>query len=253
MSEVNLDDPAIQEAVQAAAAKLAEDQLKSTLDKETSGLKTKNRELLGKVKDFEKRLEALPEDFDPERYAQLTKDAEERERAEAERKGEYDKLLVQQREKFEADLTASREEGQQWKGRFEQYRLETELLAELGSAEAFSELAMPHVRAQTRLVEDDGKFVVRVVDESGDPRIGEGSELMTVKELLAEMKATPRYAPLFKGSGAAGSGAAGGSGGGNQPVKNPWMKGQINVTEQGRILREKPELASKLKQAAGVK
>ncbi len=35
------------------------------------------------------------------------------------------------------------------------------------------------------------------------------------------------------------------------PQKNPWKKDQINLTEQGRILRDDPELAERLKAAAG--
>jgi|GEM_PF-463937 len=36
-------------------------------------------------------------------------------------------------------------------------------------------------------------------------------------------------------------------------VKNPWAKDQLNYTEQGRILRENPELAKQLMAAAGVR
>lgn len=43
----------------------------------------------------------------------------------------------------------------------------------------------------------------------------------------------------------------GGAGGGGQA--NPWKKDTYNLTEQGRILREKPELAKQLKAAAGIK
>jgi len=35
--------------------------------------------------------------------------------------------------------------------------------------------------------------------------------------------------------------------------KNPWAAGQINLTEQGRILRDNPKLAAELKAAAGLK
>lgn len=36
-------------------------------------------------------------------------------------------------------------------------------------------------------------------------------------------------------------------------VKNPWLKENENLTEQGRILREKPALAKQMAAAAGVK
>ena len=34
------------------------------------------------------------------------------------------------------------------------------------------------------------------------------------------------------------------------PERNPWAKGSINMTEQGKYLRENPELAKRLKDAA---
>ncbi|MFC5468419.1 DUF4355 domain-containing protein [Cohnella suwonensis] len=45
-------------------------------------------------------------------------------------------------------------------------------------------------------------------------------------------------------------GGGGGKGGGQI---NPWKKETFNLTEQGRIIRENPELAKQLKAAAGVK
>ena len=50
------------------------------------------------------------------------------------------------------------------------------------------------------------------------------------------------------------SGAPGGAGGGGTNSQaNPWKKETFNLTEQGRILRENPELAKQLKVAAGIK
>lgn len=46
----------------------------------------------------------------------------------------------------------------------------------------------------------------------------------------------------------------GGSGSGRQTgPTNPWKKETFNLTEQGRIIRENPELAKQLKAAAGIK
>lgn len=43
------------------------------------------------------------------------------------------------------------------------------------------------------------------------------------------------------------------SGGDGNTVKNPWSKEHFNLTEQGRLLRENPELAKQLMAAAGKK
>lgn len=42
------------------------------------------------------------------------------------------------------------------------------------------------------------------------------------------------------------------AGGGGAPVKNPWAKDALNLTEQGRIFRENPAQARELAAAAGV-
>lgn len=41
------------------------------------------------------------------------------------------------------------------------------------------------------------------------------------------------------------------AGGGNPPAANPWMKDSFNLTEQGRVFRENPEMARQLASAAG--
>ncbi|MGG1554991.1 phage scaffolding protein [Paenibacillus ferrarius] len=56
--------------------------------------------------------------------------------------------------------------------------------------------------------------------------------------------------PQFRGSPPRdGSGGTGGGGG----QVNPWKKDTFNLTEQGRLLREKPDLAKQLQAAAGAK
>lgn len=51
----------------------------------------------------------------------------------------------------------------------------------------------------------------------------------------------------FKGAGPGeGSGGSGGAGG----TKNPWAKEHFNLTEQGKLLRDNPELAAQLKNSA---
>ncbi len=71
-------------------------------------------------------------------------------------------------------------------------------------------LLMPHIRQQTRLREVDGKHVVEVVDESGNPRLtGTDAHPMGIGELVSEMKTQNDFASAFEGTGATGSGATG--------------------------------------------
>lgn len=70
------------------------------------------------------------------------------------------------------------------------------------------DLAMPFVQNQVKVVEEDGEFKAVVVDADGDPRISGGTgQPMSIRELVKEMKAQEKYAPLFKSDTKGGGGA----------------------------------------------
>lgn len=75
------------------------------------------------------------------------------------------------------------------------------------------DLAMPFVTKQLKPIEEDGKFNVRVIDEAGDVRYsGVTGAPMSVKELVSEMRADSKFAPLFKSETPQGSGTPPGGG-----------------------------------------
>ena len=74
------------------------------------------------------------------------------------------------------------------------------------------ELAMPHIQRHLKVVEEGGKFSVRVVDEKGEVRYGgdvtSAGQFMGVEEFVKEMSTSDKYAPLFasdKGNGGGGA------------------------------------------------
>jgi len=78
------------------------------------------------------------------------------------------------------------------------------------------------------------------VDENGDPDADAiKAAIETVINDLPELKGT--QGPSRSGSE---------FNGGNNTDKNPWSKEHFNLTEQGRIMRENPQLAARLKQEA---
>lgn len=80
---------------------------------------------------------------------------------------------------------------------------------ELAAADAFNtDLLMPHIERMTTVVRDGGKPRAAVLDKDGEERLNASGDPMTIKELVAEMKKDPKYAPAFRGSGSSGSGAA---------------------------------------------
>lgn len=82
------------------------------------------------------------------------------------------------------------------------------LLEEKGSPE----LLLPLIEARTRVRRENGRFIAEVLDEAGNPRIGDAQgNPLSIAQLVSEMKADPRFGRAFDGTDAAGSGASGSS------------------------------------------
>lgn len=90
---------------------------------------------------------------------------------------------------------------------------------------------LPHIKADVVSVAEDG----------------------TITGLAEQIKALQEGKPyLFKTDAPAGTGGSMGAGakGKREPViKNPWSKEHFNLTKQGQILRQDPELAKRLQEA----
>lgn len=79
--------------------------------------------------------------------------------------------------------------------------------AEIAEAKGSIDLLMPIVLAQTRTVEKDGRFITEVIDAAGNVRIGDSNgNPMTMKELVAELRASDKFGRAFEGDGHSGSG-----------------------------------------------
>jgi hypothetical protein len=105
-------------------------------------------------------------------------------------------------------------------------------LAEAGAID--SDLALPFLERQVKVIEEDGTFSVNVVDGTGDARYsGVTGSPMSVGELVAEMKANEKYGPLFKSEvGAGGSGTP--AEGGRRSNANAGDKADKSPTEKIR-------------------
>jgi hypothetical protein len=95
-------------------------------------------------------------------------------------------------------------------------------LTEAGVIDA--DLALPFVQGMVKVDEKDGKFAVSVVDDAKDVRYsGATGAPMTIKELVAEMKAKDKFAPLFKSES---------PNGGGKPPGGTLPRGQNKDTSQ---------------------
>lgn len=68
----------------------------------------------------------------------------------------------------------------------------------IADAKGSVDLLLPHIRAQTKVREDGDRFVVDVVDEKGNGRIGDSKGgPMTIQGLVEEMKQSDRFGRAF--------------------------------------------------------
>lgn len=100
------------------------------------------------------------------------------------------------------------------------------------------DVLLPHVLGSTKFVEKDGEFAVLVVDDKGNPRIGDSSGgSMNLKQLVSEFKKKDAFAPLFSASGKSGGGGQGGNGGGTPPAGSK-KKSEMDLNERAAFIGE---------------
>lgn len=119
------------------------------------------------------------------------------------------KIKADLAQEYETKLETSTSRGDNFKSQLYTHLVTSEAKTALAEAGAInSELALPFVQGQVKVSEgENGKFMVHVVDKTGDPRYsGVTSSPMSVKELVAEIKSNKEFAPLFKSESSSGGG-----------------------------------------------
>lgn len=85
--------------------------------------------------------------------------------------------------------------------------VETAATTAIAELKGVPELLLPFIKNQVKVVEEEGEFKVFVVDGGGDRRYsGATGQPMSIKELVAEMKATEKYGRLFESDAREGGG-----------------------------------------------
>lgn len=189
---------------------------------DVAGLKSALQKEREAAKSAAKRLQDL-DGIDVGRYKELLAAEEKREEAEAAKRGEFDKILARNREKWEADLAAERESRSTVEGQLTALIRDNEARKALEGHKADVDLLLPHVLDKVQvIVGDDGQRRTVVRGAEGAPRMNDEGKEMTISELVAEMAQSDRYAAGFpatvkKGGGAAANGAGRASGGSFDP------------------------------------
>ena len=228
--------------------------LAAAIEREVSGLKKKNGELLGKNKTLKDN--QLPDGFDSKRYQSLLDAESAREHKDLEDKQAWDKLREKMQETHKLERKQDADLNSVLRGALDTVLVDNLATSAISKAEGNVALLLPHVKSHLTVVEKDGEFATRVLDADGTPRINEKGEAFSVTALVNEMKANDTFAPAFSNPNSGGGAGGSGSGAGGAPgaQSNPFKKGTdaYNLTNQAKMKRENPELATAMAKAAGV-
>lgn len=201
---------------------------------------------LGDLEDVQAKLDRLPEleaaadgKLDDDKIAEIAN-----KRAEALVRGKLSPL--------ERELAKAKKEREELAGVVDEYRgketrrtIHDRMRAALKAAKTIPEAEEDALLLAERVLEvtEDGDVLTR----EGVNGIPAGLDPAALLGELQEKR--PHWWPASQGGGARGSGGGGGTGG-----KNPWTAEGWNMTEQGRVVREKGmEHAQRLASAAGTK
>ncbi|MGL5004680.1 MAG: hypothetical protein ACRDAM_17205 [Casimicrobium sp.] len=180
--------------------------LKSALQKEREAAKTaaqqaKAWQSLGKT---------------PEEIAALVEASKKAEEEKALKGGEWEKLKEQMKKQQQEELTKKDQQLSAKDKALTRHLVDAQAVAELATAKGSTALLLPHIRSMVKVIEEEGDYVVRVVDAAGNPRVNGKGEFLTIKDLVSEMRQSDDYSRAFEptgttGSGVSGSGATGSS------------------------------------------
>lgn len=203
---VNFDDPKVQQAIN----KLVE----SRVRQETEGLVKNRDKLLEEAKLAKTQLREIKDRYgdDLSKFDELL----DKERKQREAEMTFEEKLTSQYEREKKQLT------EMWKSKEEEYKntltkkdkalrqylIDSQLEAELTAAGGISHFLKPTLAGQLSVVEADGGYQVRVMDNDV-PRLKMDGTPMTISDLVSVYKNDESWGAAFKASGATGGGATG--------------------------------------------
>lgn len=118
----------------------------------------------------------------------------------------WDKMKSDLSKGFSTQLAAKDGELATMGKSLQKYLVTTAAVQALSAHKGSTELLLPHIQSKTKVIKEGDDYVVRVVDDAGDPRGNTSGGFMTVEDLVKELKASPTFGRAFDGEAPAGSG-----------------------------------------------
>lgn len=129
-----------------------------------------------------------------------------------------------EKKKYDARITALQ-------GQLYTHLVESAATAAVAEANGVPELLLPFIKNNVRVTEDNGQYVVQVVDAAGEIRYNNVTgAAMNIKDLVAEMKSQEKYGRLFNSETPNGGGFRPGAGTRQPP------KGSENMSATDKIM-----------------
>lgn len=209
------------------------------------GLKSALQKERGRAKELETRVSSLG-DIDPtevqsklQRLAELESldPAKEADRL-AETKVQA--KVEQMAQKHQKDLQGVQGEVQKYKGQLQKLLVDdvakSAILA-AGGDERTVTYMLPHIKSQLAIEESENGFMTTVMDEHGNPRVGDSmGSPMTVQGLVEEMKSTDLWAGAFPGRKKSSGGTPQPTRTGGTPQGKKWS--DLSTAEKTALIRE---------------
>lgn len=206
----------------------------------TTGLTTKNEELLGEVKELKGKIKNIP---DADNLAKLQEAADKLAKIEnenLEKNGEYQKLLDNANKQHTATVEGLNGTIDSLKSTLRKTMVDGELSKALATAKVNPAL----ITAATKLLEADVSFVE--TDNGFKASVGEKS----IADHVAEWASSDvgKNFVLAAGNGGGGNGGDGSGGGGNGDYDKYFDKKspEYNMTEQAKLYKAKPDVYNQL-------
>jgi hypothetical protein len=163
----------------------------------------------------------------PDEIEKLVAEARNNEQAQLEKAGEFEKVKTQILEQAERDKKALQDKLASKDGEIHALKVslqnqlvDVEATAAIASAKGEPILLLPAIQRRTKVVEEGGKHVVKVLDAKGDPMVDGKGNPLTIVDLVSELKQDKVFGRAFEASGNSGSGMRpnGGSGGSGSTI-----------------------------------
>jgi hypothetical protein len=143
----------------------------------------------------------------------------------------WDKMKASLEQGFKSQLATKDNELGAMGKTLQKYLVTTAAVQAIAANKGVPDLLLPHITAQTKVVKEGEDYVVRVVDQAGDPRGNASGGFMSVEDLVREMKASPVFGRAFESEAKQGGGMQPGSGTGRAAPR------QENLSPQEKIAR----------------